>query len=156
MGVIVDTCIWIDVERGKLAPADVQQITRSEAVFISPVTIAELTFGAESAKDPAIKQRRIASVERLKRKPTLRIDSETGTIFGRVSSQLKADGRGSDFRIQDLWIASQAIQHGYSLLTRNKKDFHDIPGLDLVVFPESKPHDQKPASSPDDCEPDKE
>jgi predicted nucleic acid-binding protein len=32
-----------------------------------------------------------------------------------------------------IWLASQAIQHGYGLLTRNKKDFEDIPGLDLIV-----------------------
>jgi predicted nucleic acid-binding protein len=38
--------------------------------------------------------------------------------------------------VQDVWLASQAIQHGYFLLTRNKKDFFDIPGLELRVFGE--------------------
>ena len=38
------------------------------------------------------------------------------------------------YRIQDLWLASQAIQSNLKLLTRNEKDFIDIPGLDLVVF----------------------
>jgi len=36
---------------------------------------------------------------------------------------------------QHLWLASQAIQKGFKLLTRNEKSFEDIPGLDLVVFP---------------------
>jgi predicted nucleic acid-binding protein len=31
-------------------------------------------------------------------------------------------------------MASQAIQHGFRLLTRDIDDFKDIPGLDLVVF----------------------
>ncbi|RLB62385.1 MAG: VapC toxin family PIN domain ribonuclease, partial [Deltaproteobacteria bacterium] len=29
---------------------------------------------------------------------------------------------------------SQAVQHGFTLLTRNSKDFADIPGLELVVL----------------------
>jgi len=33
--------------------------------------------------------------------------------------------------VQDLWIASQAIQHNLTLLTYNEKDFIDIPGLSL-------------------------
>jgi len=36
--------------------------------------------------------------------------------------------------VQDLWLASQAIQHGYHLLTRNRRDFADVPGLDLSVM----------------------
>jgi len=37
MGVIIDTCIWIDVERGALSPADVATYTQQEPVFISPI-----------------------------------------------------------------------------------------------------------------------
>jgi predicted nucleic acid-binding protein len=32
-----------------------------------------------------------------------------------------------------LWLASQAIQHGFKLLTRNPGDFDDIPGLIVVT-----------------------
>jgi predicted nucleic acid-binding protein len=64
------------------------------------------------------------------------IDDTTGEIFGRLAAELAAAGRGHDFRIQDLWMASQAVQHGISLLTRNRKDFEDIPGLELVLLPD--------------------
>ena len=134
MGVVIDTCIWIDVERGRLSPADVQGFTGSEPVFMTPVTIAELTYGAEVAVDDNVRQRRIAALERLKKKPTLIIDEETGVIFGRLSASLKSRMRGADFRIQDLWIASLAIQHGFSVLTRNVRDFEDIPGLQLIAL----------------------
>ena len=134
MGVVIDTCIWIDVERGRLSPADVQGFTGSDPVFMSPVTIAELAYGAEVAVDDNVKQRRIAALERLKKKPVLIIDEETGVIFGRLSASLKSQMRGAEFRIQDLWIASQAIQHGFSVLTRNVKDFEDIPGLQLIAL----------------------
>ena len=43
-------------------------------------------------------------------------------------------GLGYRYRVQDLWLACQAIQYGYRFLTRNSKDFEDIPGLDLVII----------------------
>lgn len=132
MGVLIDTCIWVDVERGALAPGDVQAVTGTEPVFISPVTIAELTFGVEAAPGEDIRQRRAAALERLKKKPLLIIDEETGVIFGRLAAALKAGGRGCEFRIQDLWIASQAVQNGFPILTKNAKDFQDIPGLTVL------------------------
>ena len=51
MGFLIDTGIWIAVERGQLAVADVRAITKSAPVFISPVTIAELRLGLELMSD---------------------------------------------------------------------------------------------------------
>ena len=134
MGFLMDTCVWIDVERGALAPADVEVLTRGEPIFISPVTLAELRFGAEVAEDPGIRQKRLAALRRLERKPLLYIDGTTGGIFGSVAAQIKAAGRQHRYRVQDLWLASQALQHGCRLLTRNDHDFEDIPGLSLVLY----------------------
>jgi hypothetical protein len=78
---MIDTCAWIDVEQGALAPADVAALTRDEPVFLSPVTIAELRFGAEVAKDPGMRQKRLAALRRLQRKPLLPLDGATGDIW---------------------------------------------------------------------------
>lgn len=133
MGFLIDTCIWVDIERGKLAPADVALKTGEEPVFISPVTLAELTYGAYQAKE-GIRAKRLAAIKKLRNKPVLKIDEITGEIFGRLASELTFSGRGHKFRIQDLWLASQAIQHAYFLLTHNVKDFADIPGLQLKTL----------------------
>jgi predicted nucleic acid-binding protein len=133
MGFLMDTCVWIDVERGALAPADVEVLTRGEPIFISPVTLAELRFGAEVTRDPGIRQKRLAALRRLERKPLLYIDGTTGGIFGSLAAQ-KAAGRQHRYRVQDLWLASQAVQHACQFLTRNKHDFEDIPGLSLVLY----------------------
>lgn len=135
MGFLIDTGVWVDVERGALAPADVALVTASEPVFISPVTIAELQYGAERASRADIRQKRLAALRRLKRKPLLRIDGETGEVFGSLAAQLAAKGRGYEFRVQDLWLAAQAVQRGVKLLTQNEKDFRDVPGLDIVLMP---------------------
>lgn len=138
MGYLIDTCIWVDVERGVLAPADVMSVTGDAPVFLSPVTIAELYFGAEIARDAGIRHKRFAALQRLQRKPMLNIDGETGVIFGRLAAAIKAAGKSHRHRIQDLWLASQAIQHGFRFLTGNKQDFKDISGLELVVMPHAK------------------
>jgi predicted nucleic acid-binding protein len=64
----------------------------------------------------------------------LRIDEVTGDTFGNLAAHLQTIGRGHDFRLQDLWLARQALQHGLKLLTYNGKDFEDIPGLDLAIL----------------------
>ena len=94
MGFLIDTCIWVDVERGVFGPADVATVTGNEPVYISPVTIAELKFGAENAADAGIRQRRLAALARLKRKPLLTIDEMTGEIFGDLAVH------GLDLRFQ--------------------------------------------------------
>ena len=134
MGFLIDTCIWVDVERGSLAPADVAGFTGTEPVYLSPVIIAELKFGAEIAKDPHIRQKRLAAIYRLKGKPILRIDETTGEIFGNLAAQLMKKGIQYNYRVQDLWLASQAIQYGLTLLTYNQKDFQKIPGLSLTII----------------------
>lgn len=134
MAFLMDTCVWIDVHEGVLAPADVEVLTRGDDVFMSPVTLAELRFGAEIARNPATRLKRHAALQILERKPLLQIDGATGMIFGTLAAQIRAMRRYHRYRVQDLWLASQALQHSCRLLTRNHQDFEDIPGLSLVVY----------------------
>jgi predicted nucleic acid-binding protein len=134
VGWLIDTNIWIAIERGKLAAADIHAITRQAPVYLSPINIAEIQFGMEMLKTGAMKQKAAATLRRLRRKPQLRITVETGEVFGTLASKLKKTGRDSDFRINDLWIAAQAIQRNFTLLTSHAKDFEDIPGLKLVAL----------------------
>ena len=49
-----------------------------------------------------------------------------------MAAHLKSAGKAHRPSVQDLWLASQAIQHGFPLLTRNIQDFADIPGLQVL------------------------
>jgi predicted nucleic acid-binding protein len=134
MGVILDTSIWVDVKRGRLSPADVAAITGSESVYLAPPVIAELQYGVDRAPDAASRARRASALARIRRKPCLIIDRETGECFGRLAAHVDAKGRPSRHRVNDLWLAALAIQHGMRLATQNAKDFTDIPGLDVLTI----------------------
>ena len=79
---MIDTSIWIAVERGRLGAADIQAITRQEPLYLSPVSIAEMQSGLEMLPAGALKQRAAAAIRRLRRKPQLRITVETAEVFG--------------------------------------------------------------------------
>ncbi|MCK6501382.1 MAG: PIN domain-containing protein [Nitrospira sp.] len=135
MGWLIDTSIWIAVERGTLGAADIHAVTRQEPVYLSPVNVAEMQFGLEMLRAGPLKNKAAASIRRLRRKPQLRITVETAEVFGALTAHLKKAGRAADFRINDLWLAAQAIQRDFRLLTSNPKDFADIPGLQMVAIP---------------------
>lgn len=135
MGVIVDSSIWVDIERGRLAPADVAAVIGSEPVYATPPVIAELEYGVQRARTPAERNRRASALDRIKRKPCLVVDRDTGAVFGRLAADLDAAGRPHTYKVQDVWIASLAIQHNLGVLTRNEKDFSGIPGLRVITMP---------------------
>ena len=133
MGFLIDTSLWIAIERGRLSAADIHAITRQEPVYLSPVNVAEVRFGIELMKSVKQKQRAMAALRRMRRKPLLRITGETAEVFGMIAAKLTQTGRGTDFRIQDLWLAAQAIERDFTVLTSNVKDFKDVPGLKWVA-----------------------
>ena len=93
MGWVIDTSLWIAVERGALGAADIHAVTRQEPVYLSPVNIAEIRFGFELLQTGPKKQRATAMLRRLRRKPQLRITVETAETFGILAAKVKKAGR---------------------------------------------------------------
>jgi len=139
MGFLIDTNLWIAIERGRLSAADIHAITRQAAIYLSPVNLAEICFGIDLMVDAKQKHRAMAMLRRMRRKPLLRIGAETAEVFGTLAARLAKSGRGHDFRIQDLWLAAQAVERKFALLTGNAKDFRDVPGLKFVTVSAHRP-----------------
>ena len=135
MGFLIDTCLWVAIERGAIDIATIFAITNQVPIYLSPVNVAEMCYGIELMTDERQRQKALAALRRMRRKPILRIMRETGEIFGALAAELQRAGRGVDFRVQDVWLASQAIQSDFTLLTANAKDFTDIPGLKVIEVP---------------------
>lgn len=133
MGVIIDSCVWVGLAGGMVAPRAVIDAAGDAPVFISTISLGELASGVQSCVDAAERARRAAHLRQLERRPVLDVTRHTAAAFGVLAAAVKQTGRSPRPRYNDLWIAAQAIEHGYVLMTLNVADFADLPGLSVVV-----------------------
>jgi len=97
VGFLIDTDLWIAIERRKLSVADIHAITKQHPVFLSPINVAEICTGIELVEDQKQKQQALAMLRRIRRKPLLRITRETAEVFGLLSAKLLRTGAGRIF-----------------------------------------------------------
>ena len=137
MGVIFDSCIWVGLASGQLERQTVIDASGDEPVFTSAISIGELSFGVHACADAAVRSIRAAYLRQVESRPILEVTGQTAAAFGLLAAAVKQSGRSPRPRYNDLWIAAQAIEHGYLLLTLNSADFADLPGLRLATLPRS-------------------
>jgi predicted nucleic acid-binding protein len=133
MGVILDSCIWVAFAAKALDQQAVIQAAGEAPVFISVITIGELGFGVQACADTAERAARAAYLQQLERRPMLEVSRHTAAAFGVLAAAVKQAGRSPRPRYNDLWIAAQAIEHGYAMMTLNVDDFAHLPGLQLLT-----------------------
>jgi tRNA(fMet)-specific endonuclease VapC len=130
MGVLIDSSILIEQERGRLSLESHLVGRETEEFFLSVITVSELLHGVHRAPDPDVKARRSAWVEALlERMPILPIDLPTARAHSQVWSHLAEAGRM--IGPHDLWLAASCIAYGLSLVTANLREFERVPGLQL-------------------------
>lgn len=135
MGVIFDSCIWVGLAADQVDREALIEIAGDEPVFTSVITLGELNFGVEACTDPADRAMRAAYLRQVESRPTLNVTKDTAAAFGVLASAVKQAGRSPRPRYNDLWIAAQAIERSYALLTLNAADFAGLPGLRLLILP---------------------
>jgi predicted nucleic acid-binding protein len=139
VGVIFDTSIWVGLASAQLNRQAVVEATGDAPVFTSVITLGELAFGVQSCADPAKRALRAAYLRQVEARPVLDISRHTAAAFGVLSASMKQAGRSPRPRVNDLWIAAQAIEHNYLLLTSNSADFDNLPGLRLASLRPNRP-----------------
>lgn len=132
---IFDSCIWVGLAARQVDGEVVIAAAGDTPVFTSVISLGELSFGVESCADPAERALRAAFLRQVESRPTLAVSKHTAAAFGVLAAAVKQAGRSPRPRFNDLWIASQAIEHGYALLTLNPRDFAGLPGLRLATLP---------------------
>ena len=133
MGMIFDSCIWLGIAAGQIDRQTVITAAGEAAVFTSVISLGELGFGVESCVDPAERAVRAACLRQVESRPLLPVSRQTAAAFSLLAATVKRAGRSPRPRYNDLWIAAQAIEHSYVLLTVNPGDFADLPGLQLAT-----------------------
>jgi len=131
---IFDSCVWMGLAAGQVDRTAVITAAGDAPIFTSVISLGELSFGVEACVDPAERAVRAAYLRQVESRPNLEISKHTASAFGVLAAAVKRAGRSLRPRYNDLWIAAQAIEHGYSLLTLNAGDFEGLPGLRLATL----------------------
>lgn len=128
MAVIVDTSVFITMERRgrELAPLLVSQ--GDEPMGLAPITVSELLAGAFLADSSERRRQRVAFVEEIVDEvPLLPFDLVVAETHARLWAQLRETGRL--IGAHDLFIAATAVAHDYAVLTEDVRDVQRVPGL---------------------------
>jgi predicted nucleic acid-binding protein len=138
---IFDSCIWVGLASGQLDRQAVIDAAGDAPVFTSVISLGELNFGVQFCADPAERALRAAYLRQVETRPALDVSKHTAAAFGVLAAAVKQAGRSPRLRFNDLWIAAQAIEHSYALLTLNSADFVGLPGL-RIATPSPHPRGQ--------------
>jgi len=72
-------------------------------------------------------------------------DVEVCKVFGELRTLKNPDGSDRTIKTNDLWIAACAKRHSLTLVTNNRRDFENIPGLNIICeAPGTRPRRKKP------------
>lgn len=136
MKVFIDTSVVIDIERGNEETVDLLDylLENKYSISISSVVTSEIftgTYLREDYRKATKKAKELFSCFEI-----VPLDMEIAEIVGKLNAFLIAKGRPIEY--QDVAIASTFIREkGDCLLTRNKKHFTIIPGVEkLAVSPD--------------------
>jgi len=133
VGLLIDTSVFIDHERGRLDLAFLVRGREDEEIYVSVITGSELLHGVHRARDPATRARRSAFVEAILAEfQLLSVDILTARTHSRLWADLAA--QGTPMGAHDLWLAATCIGRGFTLVTGNPRDFSRVPGLAFEVW----------------------
>jgi tRNA(fMet)-specific endonuclease VapC len=130
VGILIDTDLLVDLERGARAP-EVDAALGDEDRAISVITVSELIHGVLRASG-ATQVRRRAFVEHLLAGlEAIPITEPVARMHAQIWAELAA--RGAMIGAHDLWIAATALAHGLGVATRNGTDFGRVTGLRVLA-----------------------
>ncbi len=128
MAILIDTSVFVAVERGRLQLAEL--IRPGTRYALSVVTAAELLHGMHRATDSIAVQRSAFVEGLLGGFGTVPVDLIVARAYAAASAELAK--RGTPVDANDLWIAATAIAHSLDLLALDG-DFDRIPGVRRVT-----------------------
>jgi tRNA(fMet)-specific endonuclease VapC len=126
---MLDTNAYVALKRGKKEIIEI--IHDSEKIIISIIVVGELLFGFHHGKNY---EKNIKELDAFLSHPDVQLiylTWESADRFGRLATALKM--AGSPIPLNDLWIASQALETGAELITYDKH-FCKIAGLSLKML----------------------
>jgi len=132
VGLIVDTCEFIALERTGGSPGDIIDFFgTSELYAVSVMTLAELRHGVQRANsDQRREQRQRFLDDVISDFPIYSMDERIALRLGELDAWMQMNGKKRD--LPDLIIAATALELDFAVATQNRKHFEDISGLRLA------------------------
>ena len=133
MGVIFDTSVLIEAERGRFDTGSFIAGKERDPFGLSAISVAELLHGVYRADTEKRRLKRSAFVEKvIELFPIYPFDETVARIYAKLWVQLLQ--KGHTIGAHDLIISATAISLGFSVATFNVRHFSRIEGLDLEVL----------------------
>jgi predicted nucleic acid-binding protein len=131
VGTIIDTSVFIAVERGELNPARLTREDDDDIVVMAAMTASELLHGVHRLKGAVVRARAERFVEHLLATvAVIPFDLDVARIHARLGADLAVAGKAVGGA--DLQIAATAVWLDYRIATRDLRSFPRIAGLDVV------------------------
>ena len=133
MGVIFDTSVLIEAERGRFDAIGFTAGKKKEPFGLSAISVSELLHGVHRADTEKRRLKRSAFVEKtIELFPIYPFDKSVARVYAKLWSGLLQ--KGLNIGAHDLMIGATAISLGFSVATFNVRHFSRIVGLDLEVL----------------------
>ena len=122
---LADTSIFIDLMKGDAVIA--QKLESFSEVYLSPIVLSELYFGAYRSANPTKHLAKITIV--VQNSKLLAVDAETAEMY--VAIKLALLSKGTPIPENDMWIAASALQHNLHFYTSDSH-FTQVEGVQLI------------------------
>lgn len=133
MPYLVDSDILIALREGQPGAQTLIERLAPDGLAISIVTYMEAYQGTLRSPDQVRAQSALAAF--LDDVPVVPFSLSAARRCAVLREDMARHGKRVRSRALDLITASIALEHGYTLVTRNRKDYEDIPGLSLYDLP---------------------
>lgn len=129
---ILDTSFVIDLLAGDQDAARLLRLLQqgSAPVGVTPYTHFELYAGVGRSRRAAEEGRKVEDF--LRELFLFPFEPEAAKAAGFLDARLAAEGK--NVGLVDLLIGATALHHGEAVVTRNKRHFEMIPGLEVLVY----------------------
>jgi predicted nucleic acid-binding protein len=127
---LIDSSVLVDIERGRGTLGGLLEQQGDRGIAMAAITAAELLHGVHRLRVSRRKTRAEAVVETLLLSiPVIPFDLVCARAHARLGADLAR--RGITVGTHDLMIGATALARGFSVVTRDRRSFPRIPGLEI-------------------------
>ena len=133
--VMVDTNVYsYTASRTSRLGAQYERHLMGNTVALSFITVGEQYAGylRKISRGEWTKRHLERMEQRLSLAVVVPYDLEICKIFGQLRTLKNPDGSDRTIGVNDLWIASCAMRYSLPLVTHNRRDFENIPQLNII------------------------